>query len=141
MAHVSILNIKSSELKPQALIDNLSSRLQPAEITRLIRFRRPDDALRFAAGRMLARKLIADAQTHTCTADIVFTESINGSKPTLSARSKASIQNVSDFNISHDGDYVLAGYTPTGVIGVDIAKVVCPAELTESQYIDQFASQ
>ncbi|KAJ2630024.1 hypothetical protein H4R22_002958 [Coemansia sp. RSA 1290] len=46
-----------------------------------------------------------------------------------------------DFNISHDGDWVIAGYTAQGFIGVDIAKISCPANMTDIDYIKEFVYQ
>ncbi|KAJ2848513.1 hypothetical protein IWW36_003256 [Coemansia brasiliensis] len=47
---------------------------------------------------------------------------------------------MADFNISHDGNWVIAGYITNGIIGVDIAKVACPSNMTDMDYIKEFLS-
>ncbi|KAJ2296384.1 hypothetical protein IWW55_005123 [Coemansia sp. RSA 2706] len=107
-------------------ISDLSGELSSPELERLARFRFKHDALRFVAGRTLVRRLIST--------DVQIIESIDGSKPTLASTTP----DAADFNISHDGHWVLAGCTPTGIIGVDVAKVHCPPDLTTQEFVSEF---
>ncbi|KAI8323901.1 hypothetical protein GQ54DRAFT_88451 [Martensiomyces pterosporus] len=110
------------------------------------RFRKPADMLRFAAGRALVRALLIKHGTdhqalHVHATDISFNESCNGSKPSLSAATRELFPAITDFNISHDGDWVVAGITKAGLLGVDVAHIHCPAGMSVDQFIGEFSFQ
>ncbi|KAJ2692932.1 hypothetical protein H4218_006227 [Coemansia sp. IMI 209128] len=71
----------------------------------------------------------------------IVTESVNGSKPSLNSLGKRLYPAVTDFNISHDGDWVLAGTTTQGILGVDIAHVYLPENMAVDEYINEFSLQ
>ncbi|KAJ1718996.1 hypothetical protein LPJ61_006404, partial [Coemansia biformis] len=73
--------------------------------------------------------------------DIVLCEGSGSTKPVLADACKQRIGNVADFNISHDGGWVLAGVTGRGMIGVDVARIHCPEGMAHSEYVGEFEMQ
>ncbi|KAJ2771189.1 hypothetical protein IWQ56_001885 [Coemansia nantahalensis] len=74
-------------------------------------------------------------------ADVVISTSDGGTKPVLAASCREKFWGVADFNIAHDGCWVLAGVTGRGVIGVDVARIHCPDGMSDHEYIAGFAQQ
>ncbi|KAJ2781713.1 hypothetical protein H4R18_002718 [Coemansia javaensis] len=129
-----------------AALARLSTGLSEAEADRLCGYRRPEDALRFAAGRALVRSLVLDVQDQAAphpvrAKDIVFGQRRGTTKPVLAEQCRGLVRGVADFNISHDGDWVLAGVAGRGAIGVDVARVFCPEDMGDREYIGEFETQ
>lgn len=86
--------------------------LDEAERAQAVRFVRAEDGERYRAAHLLKRHLLARA-TGLLPEDLRFGRH-GGGKPFLLGEEKP------DFNLSHGGDWVIAGYSWSGVIGVDV---------------------
>ncbi|ORX69859.1 hypothetical protein DL89DRAFT_267097 [Linderina pennispora] len=123
MARLKVIAVDCSPLlaqeeKTQALY---SKYLPSQEIKTLQRFRQFHDKARSALGRILLRQTLLEytASPAATPRDFVI-DAQPGQKPRLT---NASIcPTVSDFNIAHDGSWIVVGVTETGLIGVDVAQ-------------------
>lgn len=86
--------------------------LDEAEKAQAARFVWAGDRERYRAAHLLKRHLLGNA-IGVSPQDLLF-ERHGGGKPFM--RGEA----VPDFNLSHGGDWVIAGYSWSGVIGVDV---------------------
>ncbi|KAJ1996170.1 hypothetical protein GGI25_002161 [Coemansia spiralis] len=147
MNFTTVWAVQCQNLEDKDFLDQLKARLVRSETQRVLRFRKSSDAVRFALGRALLRSLIiskgANKQFSQKAAwqDIVIEEDISGGKPYLSNNAKAHLGHVADFNISHDGEWVVAGVTPNEPVGVDVAHVYCPENMSDVEYISEFNLQ
>ncbi|XP_045766193.1 L-aminoadipate-semialdehyde dehydrogenase-phosphopantetheinyl transferase [Maniola jurtina] len=98
-----------------------SSYIQPEEKQRISRFVFQDDAKSSLIGRLMLRKFV-----HTSTLleyqNVCFGRDDRG-KPYLSGIGDVPV----NFNISHQGDYVVLGGTNGKNIGIDLMKIEPPA--------------
>ncbi|KAJ2700382.1 hypothetical protein FB645_005030 [Coemansia sp. IMI 203386] len=130
------------------VLQRLTDRLTKQEQVRASRYSQVSDSLRFATGRAAIRSLIKNSNVSSehCRNALELPEPLinspnDGSKPSLDESSRLIYKNIADFNISHDGDWVLAGIANRGIIGIDVARVYCPEELSVDQYINEFSFQ
>lgn len=86
--------------------------LDEAEKAQAVRFVRAEDGRRYRAAHLLKRHLLGKA-TGLSPQDLRFGRH-GGGKPFLLWEQKL------DFNLSHGGDWVVAGYSWSGHIGVDV---------------------
>ncbi|KAI7834033.1 hypothetical protein BX661DRAFT_176503 [Kickxella alabastrina] len=137
--------LDSGNQEASSVLNKLKSGLSEIELQRANKYRKPADTLRFAAGRTLVRRLLEASVSFKAlvfeTNMIIINESTGGSKPSLTNASKALFPNVCDFNISHDGDWIMAGVTAQGVLGIDVARVHCPENMSVKNYIAEFTYQ
>lgn len=92
--------------------DVLESALLPEEIARLARFRREEDRRRHLVGRSLLRLLLGrELRVAPCDVDLEFSD-----------QGKPFSHVGPSFNVSHSGDYVLAGLASGGRFGVDVEQ-------------------
>jgi len=105
---------------------HLLSLLAPEERSRLGRFRRHDDALRYLTARGLLRTLLA---AHLgVDAPAVGIEYEPGGKPRLpNAAGHASVH----FNVSHSHDLVVIALSEVVAVGVDVEQVLPRDDLDE----------
>lgn len=97
-----------------------SSRVQPEEKARISKFVYREDFKSSLIGRLMMRKFVS-VSTGMRYSDVIFIRDANG-KPILDP-----LKNV-DFNISHQGDYVvLAGHLGVMKVGIDVMSIVPPA--------------
>lgn len=86
--------------------------LDDAEKAQAERFVRAEDGRRYRAAHLLKRHLLGKA-TGLSPQDLQFGRH-GGGKPFMLGEA------VPDFNLSHGGDWVIAGFSRSGVIGVDV---------------------
>jgi 4'-phosphopantetheinyl transferase len=94
---------------PDSLLEAV---LLPAERERAGRFRRDEDRRRYLVGRSLIRVLLGQAlEVPPDSVELEFGD-----------QGKPFVRKGPAFNLSHSGDYVLAGFTEQGRIGVDVEQ-------------------
>ena len=94
---------------PDSLLESV---LIPEERERANRFRRAEDRRRYLVGRSLIRGQLGEALgTHPETVELRFGD-----------QGKPFVSEGPAFNLSHSGDYVLAGFTDQGRIGVYVEQ-------------------
>lgn len=106
-------NLYLVDLRRLSLSDSqLESVLLPEERERAARFRRDRDRRRYLVGRSLIRGLLAQAlEVPPEAVELEFGD-----------QGKPFVRTGPSFNLSHSGDYVLAGFTQRGRIGVDVEQ-------------------
>eukprot|EP00754_Rhynchopus_humris_P043396 Rhum_TRINITY_DN3198_c0_g2::Rhum_TRINITY_DN3198_c0_g2_i1::g.9627::m.9627/K06133/LYS5, acpT; 4'-phosphopantetheinyl transferase len=92
------------------------------------KYRLPEDRQRALVSRLLARKV--SAEMCGLAHNDVSIQRTRGGKPFLSTPHTTASQPNFNFNISHDGDFVVLASEPTCLVGVD---VVAPREKTPNR--------
>ncbi|KAJ2748784.1 hypothetical protein H4S06_004843 [Coemansia sp. BCRC 34490] len=140
--------VRCNDLDDPDLLAQLKSRLVgEIELQKAACCRKPSDAMRFALGRSVLRALIMatlpEQQTRPLVHwnDVTLDKKKNGTKPCLSRIAKQLFPHIADFNISHDGEWVLAAVASDGCVGIDVARVYCPGHMADIEYINEFSLQ
>lgn len=121
--------------------------LPEEEQQRASKFRNLSDALLFACGRTMVRKMLLSTSPDIEQPYKLLKFSTIGEagKPALDPQTNLFFPYVRDFNISHDGDWIIAGILnlkqDEGMIGVDIVHVHVPENMTVDDYIKEFTYQ
>ncbi|KAJ2517113.1 hypothetical protein H4217_004160 [Coemansia sp. RSA 1939] len=140
--------VRCNDLDGPDLLAQLKSRLVgEVELQKAACYRKPSDAMRFALGRSVLRTLIMatlpEQQTRPLVHwnDVTLDKKKNGTKPCLSRIAKPLFPHIADFNISHDGEWVLAAVASDGCVGIDVARVCCPGHMADIEFINEFSLQ
>ncbi|KAJ2656277.1 hypothetical protein IWW48_005107 [Coemansia sp. RSA 1200] len=140
--------VRCNDLDDPDLLAQLKSRLVgEIELQKVACYRKTSDAMRFALGRSALRALIMATlpkqQTRPLAdwSDVTLDKEENGPKPCLSSTAKLLFPHINDFNISHDGEWVLATVASDGCVGIDVARVYCPEHMADIEYISEFSLQ
>ncbi|TIB69252.1 4'-phosphopantetheinyl transferase [Wallemia mellicola] len=134
-----VIAVKIADWNPNdELFNALLSTLDLASIERTKAYRFRDDAKRSIIGRLLPRYILTKHFN-------VDWKSIEFGATPENRPFYTSPENipVSDYNVSHDGDYVLIGYTcsPNSRIGVDITRLALPRNTTHEEFYEAFETQ
>jgi len=105
----------------ESIAPDLAQSLSAEEQSRARRFRRAPDRLQFLAGHFLMRKLCAD--WFGLAMDDLAIETTTMGRPFL-MRTEALRFVDFDFNVSHQGDWLLLVWSPCQRVGVDLEEIV-----------------